>query len=139
MNINEIVKKLKADGTGETLRPVWDEEQKAVRLPALECLLDPASLAVAPLCWDRAAEEAEKRGGRLASREEMTVVCLQKDAIDALLKQRGFPVLDASDGPLWSSTIHAPGLAWCVSLRGGELTWAPIAEEKRTLIVQDYK
>ena len=138
MNINQIIKKLKADGTGENLRPVWDDGLECVYVPALECYLDPSSLVLGPLTWDGAAQEAEKCGGRLASREEMTVVALQKDALDDLLKRHSPRTLSGLDGPLWSSTIHAPGLAWCVSLRSGEMTWAPLSDGKEALIVRNF-
>ena len=139
MDINQIIRKLKADGTGESLRPVWDAGLECVYLPALECYLDPACIATGTLTWDEATRGAQRRGGRLASREEMTVVCLQKDAVDDLLKRHSPRTLSGLDGPLWSSTIHAPGLAWCVSLRSGEMTWAPITDEKKALIVRNFK
>ena len=138
MDINQIIRKLKADGTGESLRPVWDAGLECVYLPALECYLDPDSLAIGPLAWDEATQEAQKRGGRLASREEMTVVALQKDAVDDLLKRHSPRTLSGLDGPLWSSTIHAPGLAWCVSLRSGEMTWAPLSDGKEAIVVRNF-
>ena len=84
----------KANGSNA---PVWDEERNGVYIPILNIVLQAKNLRYGIVNfhnWAKANELAEAAGGRLFTRDEAYILLYWKDAINALLRERGGDPLD---------------------------------------------
>ena len=85
-----------------TDRPYWDEERGGVAIPLLGIVLDARNIA-GDETWDNARTLCAAAGQRMFTKQEAYVLMLQKEQINAILKEHHGDLLD---GLFWTDTEH---------------------------------
>ncbi|MGM9767435.1 MAG: hypothetical protein ACI3Z0_03080 [Candidatus Cryptobacteroides sp.] len=100
----------------EMIAPRWCEEKNGVFVPLIGKVLEAKNLAPEPMTWYDFMDLAKAQGKQVATKEELLQMYLQKDEINAILKEHDGDLLEGWFG---SSSEYSRGNEWVVDFGSG--------------------
>lgn len=101
----------------EMIAPRWCEEQNGVFVPLIGKVLEAKSLTSELMSWYDFMDLAKAQGKQVATREELLQMYLQKDEINAILKEHDGDLLEGWFG---SSSEYNRYYGWIVHFGSGK-------------------
>ncbi|MGM9737115.1 MAG: hypothetical protein ACI3ZT_01720, partial [Candidatus Cryptobacteroides sp.] len=113
-----IYKKLKNmdKNLQKMIAPRWCEEQNGVFVPLIGKVLEAKKLTPEPMTWYDFMDLAKAQGKQVATKEELLQMYLQKDEINAILKEHDGDLLEGWFG---SSSEYDSNHEWIVNFGSG--------------------
>ena len=105
----------------EMIAPRWCEEQNGVFVPLIGKVLEAKNLTSEPMTWYDFMDFAKAQGKQVATKEELLQLYLQKDEINAILKEHDGDLLEGWFG---SSSEYYRGNEWIVNFGSGYCHYA---------------
>lgn len=100
----------------EMIAPRWCEEQNGVFVPLMGKVLEAKNLNPEPMTWYDFMDMAKAKGKQIATKDELLQMYLQKDEINAILKEHDGDLLE---GWLGSSSEYNRYREWFVYFDSG--------------------
>lgn len=98
------------------IAPRWCEEQNGVFVPLIGKVLEAKNLTSAPMPWYNFMDLAKAKGKQIATKDELLQMYLQKDEINAILKEHDGDLLEGWFG---SSSEYNRSSDWVVYFGSG--------------------
>lgn len=100
----------------EMIAPRWCEEKNGVFVPLIGKVLEAKNLTPEPMTWYEFMDLAKAKGKQIATKEELLQMYLQKDEINAILKEHDGDLLEGWFG---SSSEYDRNNEWVVHFGSG--------------------